>query len=391
MIAKYYHKKIWKLVLLAIAVVIGVSSVVYTNYVVKKLAKEERNRVQLIVESTRLITELEASDEALNFLIDIIKSNTTTPVIVTDTLGKITQFRNLDSAKALDSNYLYDKLREMKVQNEPVFLKSEFFPEIYHYGDSSTIILLKYYPYVQLCIIAMFIFVSYLAFSSSRKFEQNQVWVGMSKETAHQLGTPLSSLMAWVDYFRSEEPQKVPEEIIAELEKDVKRLEVVTERFSKVGSQPILELVNVHDLLSQTVAYLTRRVSRQVNISFDPRSQKNVEVLLNKSLFEWVIENLCKNAVDAMEGKGSIVFNLYEKTDQVYIDIKDSGKGIPIYLQKTVFNPGFTTKKRGWGLGLSLTKRIIESYHNGQISVAHSEANQGTTFRIKLPKKTSEG
>lgn len=385
MIAKYYHKRIWKLVLFAIAVVIGVASVVYTNYVVQKLAKEERERIQLIVQATKLITEIEANDEALNFLMNIIKGNTTTPVIVTDTLGNITQHRNIDSLKALDSVYLYEMLDEMKAANEPVFLKSEYFPEIYHYGDSSTIILLKYYPYVQLFIIALFIIVSYLAFSSSRKFEQNQVWVGMSKETAHQLGTPLSSLMAWVEYFRGDD--SFPKEIVDEIEKDVNRLEVITERFSKVGSQPILSQNNVYPIIENSISYLQKRVSKQVKISISDNSDKEALAFLNVSLFEWVIENLCKNATDAMVGKGSITFTIQNKAEQVVLDVKDTGKGVPIYLQKTIFNPGYTTRKRGWGLGLSLAKRIIESYHNGQIFVANSEPSKGTTFRIKLQKK----
>lgn len=386
MIGKYYHKQIWKLVLFAFAIIIGVASVVYTNYVVKKLAKEERERIQTIVKATKLITEIESNDEALNFLIGIIKSNTTTPVIVTDTNGLITQYRNIDSVKALDSTYLYATLEEMKEENEPVFLKSEYFPEIYHYGDSSTIIMLKYYPYVQLFIIALFIFVSYLAFSSSRKFEQNQVWVGMSKETAHQLGTPLSSLMAWVEYFKGD-TETFPQEIVDEVEKDVKRLEVITERFSKVGSQPVLTEINARTIIESSIAYLQKRVSKQVAITIDEKSEFETFAFLNVSLFEWVIENLCKNAVDAMEGKGSIIFLLQNKGDQVIIDVKDTGKGIPIYLQKTVFNPGYTTRKRGWGLGLSLAKRIIESYHNGQILVASSEPGKGTIFRIKLQKK----
>ncbi|MFY0672260.1 MAG: HAMP domain-containing histidine kinase [Bacteroidia bacterium] len=386
MIGKYYHKRIWKLVLFAFAIIIGVASVVYTNYVVQKLAKEERERIQTIVKATKLITEIESNDEALNFLIGIIKSNTTTPVIVTDTNGYITQFRNIDSVKALDSTFLYATLEEMKEENEPVFLNSEYFPEIYHYGDSSTIIMLKYYPYVQLFIIALFIFVSYLAFSSSRKFEQNQVWVGMSKETAHQLGTPLSSLMAWVEYFRGDS-ETFPKEIVDEVEKDVNRLEVITERFSKVGSQPVLSETNARAVIESSTAYLQKRVSKQVAILIDDKSDLEAVAFINVSLFEWVIENLCKNAVDAMVGKGSITFLIQNKGEQVIIDVKDTGRGIPIYLQKTVFNPGYTTRKRGWGLGLSLAKRIIESYHNGQIFVATSEPGKGTTFRIKLQKK----
>jgi len=391
MIAKYSHKRVWKLALLAAAVVIGVSSVVYTNYLAQKLAKKERDRIELIVETTRQITELEdPNDESMNFLGSIIKRNTSIPVIVTDSLGTIVQHRNLDSVKALDSAYLKKKLAELKTQNQPVFLPGKYFSQYFYYGDSPTLVMLRYYPYIQLIIIALFIMVSYLAFSSSRRFEQNQVWVGMSKETAHQLGTPLSSLMAWVEVMRSDD--NIPDQMVTEIEKDVNRLEVITDRFSKVGAQPVLELLNLFDVVSNAIVYLQTRVSRKVEIKVDVQNSDQVaQAFLNTSLFEWVIENLCKNAVDAMEGKGgSITFKILNKIDHVQVDVIDTGKGIPIYLQKTVFNPGYTTRKRGWGLGLSLAKRIIESYHNGQIFVQHSEPKAGTTFRIKIPKENTK-
>lgn len=391
MIAKYAHKRVWKLALLAAAVLIGVSSVVYTNYLAQKLAKKERDRIELIVETTRQITELkDPNDESMNFLGSIIKRNTSIPVIVTDSLGDIIQHRNLDSVKSLDPEYLKKRLAELRSQHEPMFLPGEYFSQYFYYGDSPTLVMLRYYPYIQLIIIALFIMVSYLAFSSSRKFEQNQVWVGMSKETAHQLGTPLSSLMAWVEVMRSDD--NIPENMVNEIEKDVNRLEVITERFSKVGAQPVLELENLFEVVSHAIIYLQTRVSRKVEIKVDAtNSDKEAVAFLNISLFEWVIENLCKNAVDAMEGKGgSITFTIQNKVDHVQVDVADTGKGIPLYLQKTVFNPGYTTRKRGWGLGLSLAKRIIESYHNGQIAVQHSEPKVGTTFRIKIPKENTK-
>lgn len=383
MIAQYKHKRFWKIGLFSIAVLIGVSSIVYTNFVVKKLANEELERVKLMVDATKLITELDVDNEALGFLISINKRNTTTPVIITDTSGNITHYRNLDSTLALDTNYLKKKVEEMRAANEPLKLNTDY-PEYFYYGDSSTILMLRYYPYVQLFIIALFILVSYMAFSSSRKFEQNQVWVGMSKETAHQLGTPLSSLMAWVEYLRTGDG-KISNEIIDEIEKDVDRLNQVTERFSKVGSQPELEVVNIYNLIEHSVAYLQKRISNKVLISITADSDKNCVAQITPSLFEWVIENLCKNAVDAMEGVGSITFHIETKGNEIIIDVTDTGKGIPILLQKTVFNPGYTTRKRGWGLGLSLAKRIVESYHGGQIFVHNSEVKKGTTFRIKLP------
>lgn len=383
MIAQYKHKRFWKIGLFSIAVLIGVSSIVYTNFVVKKLANEELERVKLMVDATKLITELDVDNEALGFLISINKRNTTTPVIITDTSGNITHYRNLDSTLALDTNYLKKKVEEMRAANEPLKLNTDY-PEYFYYGDSSIILMLRYYPYVQLFIIALFILVSYMAFSSSRKFEQNQVWVGMSKETAHQLGTPLSSLMAWVEYLRTGDGN-ISNEIIDEIEKDVDRLNQVTERFSKVGSQPELEVVNIYTLIEHSVAYLQKRISNKVLISITADSDKNCVAQITPSLFEWVIENLCKNAVDAMEGVGSITFHIETKGNEIIIDVTDTGKGIPILLQKTVFNPGYTTRKRGWGLGLSLAKRIVESYHGGQIFVHNSEVKKGTTFRIKLP------
>lgn len=385
MVGTYLHKRFWKAGLLAIAVFIGVSSVVYTNYVVKKLAQEERERIQLTVESTRLITELDEDNEALSFLVNITRANHTTPVIITDTFGNITQHRNLDSTRSRDTAYLKAKLSEMKEQNEPLPLRTEYFSHLLYYGDSSTIVMLKYYPYIQLFIIALFIFVSYLAFSSSRRFEQNQVWVGMSKETAHQLGTPLSSLLAWVAYLRESKAGLDPS-VVDEIEKDVNRLEQVTERFSKIGSQPVLESMDIRSIIEDSVTYLSKRVSRKVMIYIDENSDPEAIAFVSRALFEWVIENLCKNAVDAMEGQGRIAFLIKNKGETVIIDVRDNGKGIPIYLQKQIFNPGYTTRKRGWGLGLSLSKRIMESYHRGQISVLSSEPGKGSTFRLRLPK-----
>lgn len=385
MIAKYRHKRLWKLALLSVAVLIGVSSIVYTNYVVQKLSRQERVRAQLIREATKMITVLEPDNEVMTFLSEIVQGNTTTPIIITDTNGVVTMSGNLDSTREGDTAYFLDVLAEMRTQNEPMELKTEFSTELFYYGDSSTIIMLRYYPYIQLFIISLFIGVSYLAFSSSRRFEQNQVWVGMSKETAHQLGTPLSSLIAWVEYFRQSE-DSFPKDIVDEIEKDVKRLEVITERFSRVGSQPVLEPHNTYEIIEQSISYLERRVSKRVSITIDEASEKDSIAYISTSLFEWVIENLCKNAVDAMEGKGSLNFLIQNKEGMVFIDVKDTGRGIPAYLQKTVFNPGYTTRKRGWGLGLSLAKRIIESYHYGQIYVLQSDPKSGTTFRIKLPK-----
>jgi signal transduction histidine kinase len=272
---------------------------------------------------------------------------------------------------------------EMKQDNMP--LEIEFAPgrkQYIYYKNSTVLTLLKYYPFVQLIIIGLFILISYLAFSASRKSEQNRVWVGLAKETAHQLGTPISSMMAWMDYLKeADDAQKV--DAIEEISKDLQRLELITDRFSKIGSAPILKDENIYEVMKKSIEYLERRVSKQVHFSIVTTNEL-MTAKLNISLFDWVIENLCKNAVDAMDGKGSIFITLSEEHHKVYIDIRDTGKGIAKANLKSVFTPGFTTKRRGWGLGLSLAKRIIENYHEGQISIKESEIGKGTTFRIEL-------
>jgi signal transduction histidine kinase len=274
-------------------------------------------------------------------------------------------------------------LMEMKQDNMP--LEIEFAPgrkQYIYYKNSTVLTLLTYYPFVQLIIIGLFILISYLAFSASRKSEQNRVWVGLAKETAHQLGTPISSMMAWMDYLKeADEAQKV--DAIEEISKDLQRLELITDRFSKIGSAPVLKDENIYEVMNKSIEYLERRVSKQVHFSIVTTNEL-MTAKLNISLFDWVIENLCKNAVDAMDGKGNIFITLSEEHHKVYIDIRDTGKGIAKANLKSVFTPGFTTKRRGWGLGLSLAKRIIENYHEGQISIKESEIGKGTTFRIEL-------
>jgi signal transduction histidine kinase len=272
----------------------------------------------------------------------------------------------------------------MKDENDPIIISvSETETQYLYYRSSILLENLKYYPIVQFAVILLFILVAYLAFSSSRNAEQNQVWVGMSKETAHQLGTPISSLMAWVELLKM---QNIDESLIQEFEKDTQRLERITERFSKIGSVPELTRTDVAETIRSTVAYLKTRSSAKVKFLLDFSEQEVYEVPLNASLFSWVIENLCKNAIDAMNNIGTIQISIVEKGNQILIDLADTGKGISKSYFKTVFQPGFTSKKRGWGLGLSLAKRIVENYHKGKIFVKHSEINKGTTFRIILQK-----
>lgn len=398
----YARKRYWKMLLLLFAVCIGFFSLWYTNGLVKKLAVEEEKKVEQWAQAIRLLvnatttdfTTLRDSDstqyinlDALigdvnTFLSSIQQQNVTIPVILTDDKGQINDHRNLDPAREQDSLYLREQLELMKSEHDPIVVTFVGEQKNYIYYKNSVLLTqLKYYPYFQLSIIALFIFVSYLAFSSSRKSEQNRVWVGMSKETAHQLGTPISSMMAWIDMLKQDEsPEKL--ELLAELQKDVERLQVITERFSKIGSEPALEQVNVYEVLQHAVSYLRSRLSSKVVFEIEPGHGGELKAYLNIPLFEWVIENLTKNAVDAMDGQGKMTYSLQKHGQFLYLDISDTGKGIAKTKFKTVFKPGYTTKKRGWGLGLSLSKRIIEDYHKGHIQVLSSEPGKGTTFRI---------
>ncbi|HZL12179.1 MAG TPA: HAMP domain-containing sensor histidine kinase [Prolixibacteraceae bacterium] len=381
----YSKKRRWKILLLLLAVVIGIGSFSYTNWLVKNMAKEERKSVQLWAEATQKLASYDInSNEDITFLVDVINRNTTIPIIITDSLDRIGDTRNISFSENRKEKVLERELQKMKEENDPIIIPvSETETQYLYYRDSILLENLKYYPLIQFSVIILFILVAYLAFNSSRNAEQNQVWVGMSKETAHQLGTPISSLMAWVELLKM---QKIDENLIQEFEKDTQRLQKITERFSKIGSVPELIRTDVAETIRSTVEYLKNRSSGKVIFILDFDQQKQIEVPLNASLFSWVIENLCKNAIDAMNNNGTIQVTITEKVDQVFIDVSDTGKGISKAYFKTVFQPGFTTKKRGWGLGLSLAKRIVENYHKGKIFLKQSEINKGTIFRIILNK-----
>lgn len=349
------------------------------------MAVEERKNVELWAEATQKLINTDInSNQDITFLTDIIKQNTSIPIITTDSLDNVLEAKNISYNEGNRAKVLLRELHKMKEENIPIpILVSETETQYLHYRDSILLENLKYYPLIQFAIVFLFIIVAYLAFSSSRNAEQNQVWVGMSKETAHQLGTPISSLMAWVELLKM---QNIDPTLIEEFEKDTQRLEKITERFSKIGSVPELIRTDVGETIRSTVSYLKTRSSLKVKYILDFDEQTKYEVPLNASLFTWVIENLCKNAIDAMNNIGTIQISLVEKGDQILIDVLDTGKGISKSYHKTVFQPGFTTKKRGWGLGLSLAKRIVENYHKGKIFLKQSEINKGTTFRIILQK-----
>ncbi|MFZ7116147.1 MAG: sensor histidine kinase [Bacteroidota bacterium] len=378
----YTQKQRWKLLLLLAALMIGTASLWYTNRLVNKLAVEERKKIELWAEATRRLADVSELNTDINFLSNVISNNNTIPVIWADDKFNPISSRNLDSLQSLNEEYLKKQIVEMRAGHEPIEIHIGTIKQYILYRDSELLIRLRYYPYFQLAVIALFLLVSYLAFSNSRKAEQNQVWVGMAKETAHQLGTPLSSLVAWLEFLRL---KGMSSDYTNEIEKDINRLQTITERFSKIGSAPSLTKVNIHEVLKHSVEYIQTRSSDKV--IFDLKTPATeVWAPLNVPLFEWVIENILKNAIDAMSGNGKIDVNITNQHQFVYIDICDTGKGIPKSSYKTIFKPGFTTKSRGWGLGLSLSKRIIEEYHDGQIFVKNSEMNKGTTFRIVLKK-----
>lgn len=497
----YTRKQKWKLLLFIGALVIVIFSLWYTNSLVKEIAEEERSKAILWAEAIQrkanlvkftneLFKKIEeeerkkidlwalANKEQLKdlqdytFVFEVIRNNTTIPVIVTDASGKITMHKNLNSDLAKDTAYLAAQLDSMRLQHNPIemdiyagkknflyYKDSKIFSELKQvfngliqsfinevavnsasvpviytdstrmnilasgkidtsvlndslkikecinrmeshntpieidigegwknyifYEESLLLTQLRYYPFVQLGVIGLFLLIAYTLFSTARKAEQNQVWVGMAKETAHQLGTPLSSLLAWMEYLKL---KGVDEQTIKEIKYDLGRLETITERFSKIGSMPNLEKTDIAEVLSKSLDYLRSRTSKNVEYKLIVPDSHTLYAQMNVPLFEWVIENICKNAVDAMDGKGFITITITDQTQYIYVDIADTGKGIPKIKYKTIFEPGYTTKERGWGLGLSLCKRIIENYHNGKIFVKQSELDKGTVFRIVLNK-----
>ena len=379
-----YEKKLrWKFLLFVSAVIIGLSSLWYTSKLVKKLADEERKKVELWAEAQLQIINADLSDQNLDFYVKVLQNNETVPVIVVDTSDNIIFKRNLNSKKIDSPVYIKRKLAQMKEFTAPIEIVISNEEKQYLYYSKSIILKkLTYYPYVQLGVILLFIMVSYFAFSYSRKAEQNQVWVGLSKETAHQLGTPISSLLAWLEMMKLKTANK---DMLAELDKDIKRLEKITERFSKIGSRPLLKKENIQNIITTAINYLKSRSSDKIAFNINMPSEELI-LPLNSSLFEWVIENICKNAIDAVNGSGEIKLSITDHTQVIYIDVSDSGKGISKSKYKTIFKPGYTTKERGWGLGLSLTKRIIEEYHDGKIFIHESEIGKGTVVRIVLKK-----
>ncbi|MGF1584678.1 MAG: PAS domain-containing sensor histidine kinase [Bacteroidales bacterium] len=380
----YLLKQKWKLGLMVLAVIISFSSLLVTNMLVRNLAQEERNKMELWAEATREIVDMDPDMTDFSFILKVIQNNETVPVIVVDENGEILNHRNLNPSRVNNSGYLQRRLAAMEKKNEPieiVFFDNQ--SQHIYYDDSRILVWLVYYPYIQLLVIIIYLLIAYYAFNSSRKAEQNQVWVGMSRETAHQLGTPTSSLLAWLELLKEKKHDPV---LLEELEKDINRLEKITDRFSKIGSRPVLKETNIIDVIENALEYLRARSPKKIIFETHYNILDNITIPINVPLFDWVIENICKNALDAMEGHGKISISLFENGQTVNLDISDTGKGIPRGRFKTIFKPGFSTKRTGWGLGLSLSKRIVEEYHGGKIFVHHSVVNSGTTIRIILKK-----
>lgn len=386
----YDSRQYLKYIFIIGAVLISIVSVVISDSLIKKLAEEERQRIEIWAETTRVLTlddtgdnASHAAEQTLLLFLKIIEGNTSIPVIVSDDQDRIWEDRNLQVPEHGSEAYLTKKLKEFKTKNPPIIMEIDAGDNRYVYYDDSTILKrLLIFPYAQLIVMFIFIIIAFLALMSTKRAEQNKVWVGLSKETAHQLGTPISSLIAWVEYLKTKEVDAV---YLTEMEKDVMRLETIANRFSKIGSNPDLKPLNINDAIHSSCEYLQSRISSKVKMTIDS-TDHSIFVLMSEALFSWVIENITKNAVDAMEGQGSITYHIREKGQKVFIDISDSGKGMPRSKFKTIFNPGYTTKTRGWGLGLSLVKRIVESCPGGKIYVKESLLGKGTTFRIELRK-----
>ena len=387
----YQKKSRWKFYLAAAGILIASLSMFYTNYLVKKLEEEENKKIKIWATANERLNNAPLNDTTSDYTLhtEILEANTTIPVILVNDGGGIDGVRNFGEQKDIDPNFLTSD----ELKKELAAIKAEGIPpisidgfKIYH-KFSKILILLKYFPLVQFILIAAFILFGYLGFSNARRAEQNQVWVGMAKETAHQLGTPISAILGWIDHLKMmHEGNEANDEILSELNKDVDRLGLIAERFSKIGSAPALEDINIYEELEKCREYMQKRSSRQIIFDFPTLNQTPLMAKINPPLFDWVIENLLRNSLDAMEGKGKITASIYEEPNFICIDVSDTGKGIPTNKHKTVFNPGYTTKKRGWGLGLSLAKRIIKDYHKGKIFVKKSMLNEGTTFCIKLPR-----
>lgn len=379
----YRRKSTWKIYLSVAGLLIFLISLVYTNYLAQKLIKGEETKAKLLVQAYQDIQDTTDLDRDLTFQGQILEENRDVPIIAVNMRGEIEYARNFGDFNE-DTVYLRKVINTIKSSGPAPFYINEDY--LIYYRQSQVLTLLTYFPLLQILLLSVFIVLGYFGFSTARRAEQNRVWVGMAKETAHQLGTPISAIIAWIEHLKAsigDNPEQM--EVIEELTKDVNRLDLIADRFSKIGAAPDLKKVNIYEELNEVKEYMIKRSPRNVHFEFPPVDSPPLWVNVNSHLFEWVLENLIRNALDAMEGKGTISAGVHEEKGTIFVDITDTGKGIPPRKFKTVFEPGYSTKKRGWGLGLSLAKRIINDYHKGKIFVKRSVPNEGTTFTISLP------
>ena len=380
----------WKLWLAVIGMVIMALSFAYTYWLANKLSQRERSEIEQYIQALETLsfdqnTDFNSGDYTLHAM--VLEDNTTIPVLVVDERGEILMARNFGEARDTNMVYLRSALRELKAEGPPPIAIGVGFGNNYaYYRHSYLLDWLRWFPVVQSVLLVSFALLGYWAFSSARRAEQNQVWVGMAKETAHQLGTPISGIIGWLETLKLYDDPEDVHEAVDEMSKDVQRLEMIADRFSKIGSQPELEVLPIYPILHDSVSYFQSRKPRKVTLRFPVSPEQPLQAAVNPPLFKWVLENLLRNGLDALEGSGELGAELFCDADYLYIDVTDTGKGIPEGKFKTVFKPGYSTKKRGWGLGLSLAERIIKSYHNGKIFVKQSTPDVGTTFRIEIPR-----
>lgn len=379
----YNKKRRWKFLLILGAALISLFSLFYTHQLVGELKDEEQKKMELWAEANRQLASDNVSDESLALVLEVIRHNTTVPVIVVDADDNVVLHRNVKLSKRNFEKKLRSSLEKMKKAQAPFEIRlDENESQYIYYSNSILLNKLRWFPVVQLLVVFVFMLIAYIAFSASRRWEQDQVWVGMARETAHQLGTPTTSLLGWVDVLKM---KNIDPQLIEEMKFDIQRLETITSRFSKIGSKPELIEEDIEKVVVEMANYLNKRSSKLVKFQVTVQPLTLTRIPLSRPLFEWVIENICKNAIDAMEGEGEIHIQMHQNKTDTIIDISDTGKGMARGAQKTAFKPGFSTKRRGWGLGLTLSQRIVEQYHRGEISIVESLLGKGTTFRIALP------
>ncbi len=379
------NARLWSILFVLFGFLIVLFSVIFTHRLAAELAFEEKRKVEIWAEATRQLILADALAD-IDFVSSIVEQNTTIPVYMVSDKDSLLFSRNVKEPRHNVAQFYEEKIANLKATTEPIEVRMGHHRVQYIYYDESLLLTrLSLFPYFQFAVIAFFVLMVFIVFSGIKRSEQDRVWVGLSRETAHQLGTPISSLMAWIELLKASYPDDT---LLPEMNRDISRLRMIADRFSKIGSMPLLELENLDEVISNAVMYMQNRSSSKVSFRVNRSSGTDaVFMLLNVSLFEWLIENLCKNAIDAMNGEGQISISIHDEPRHIAIDISDTGRGMERGMYKKVFKPGFTTKTRGWGLGLSLAKRIVEEYHGGRIFVKNSVLGQGTTFRIQLKKK----